>query len=373
MRRTFYAVCFSFFGLLISCSGDNKAITNSSAATAPFAGVWQVGQSDLFSGPQFSTKYLQLNQDGTGTLFRQAESKVLNCQKFLYTVLSDSTLAISAVPADSPADGNQLFLYTLAGSDLTITSQDDRSDSFTKGSALPPGVQCKTFANPTFIRDLQPPIENSSGLAYDGTSLYFSGEDDYTYPFLLSSNTVDTGNKFQFAGSGSNPARYVHASQGTDFWGVPGSGHNSDTERRNRSGAGSPIDAIDTDTDLSHALRIGGEAFDGTNLWLIGNNDVTDVGEILKIDSNAEPDVVLQTFTFDGFFRGLAWDGAFLWTIANDGSVIKIDPASGEATATYEGLDPEIYWNAIAAVGEDLYLAGQTFSPNATVIAKVKP
>ena len=95
-------------------------------------------------------------------------------------------------------------------------------------------------------------------------------------------------------------------------------------------------------------------------LWIHGRNDSNE-GRLLKVDPSGEPDVLLAAFDLDAELSGLAFDGTLLWGLNRDGqSVVRIDPATGQATGNFTIPNKSARWTGIAVVGSELVLLGAT-------------
>jgi hypothetical protein len=82
------------------------------------------------------------------------------------------------------------------------------------------------------------------------------------------------------------------------------------------------------------------------------------------VATDIEPDAVVSSAGFSTGLRALTFDGSNLWGLTQDQppNLLRIDPASARATATYALPDPSIEWRGVAALGGELYLVGATAS-----------
>lgn len=361
----------------IHCGSDNKStLLDATQANRTVAGVWQTTSGDMFTyGNYSSPKYVELNENGRGAFYFQNATQALFCEEVLFSVLTSQSMAIQrGVALGEGMSSFSMNLYQLQNGQLSLSDGGGGTLVLSQATAVPEGLKCKSFASPTFYRDLTPPPDNSTGLAYDGTKLWYTGDATTTaiYPFDLATQTIGTPVTGSFG-----QYLYVHAIQSGEFWTHCNCGGSESASRRATDS--SEKDKVDTINDpaLNHRLNIDAMAWDGSYLWLYGRGYESNAYEILKIDSDDPANTLLSTSTFDLRLRGLTWDdhGKSFWAVGSQG-VYKIDPATMKVTATYQVPDTDVDWYGIAAVGTDLYLVGQaevSGSPTTAVFAKVTP
>jgi hypothetical protein len=148
-------------------------------------------------------------------------------------------------------------------------------------------------------------------------------------------------------------------------------------EAQRRSPADVEVDEVDTETDLGAELSIRGIAYDevGNVLWLHGFLRDQVVRAFLRVNSDAEPDILISTDTFDTFISALTWDGTNLWALVGSGQnalIVQIDVGTIKAIATYRNPDPTVEWRGIAAVNGNLFLLGEA-GGNEGVLYEVTP
>jgi hypothetical protein len=318
-------------------------------------GIWQRSSGSLFADQTSSQpEFLVLNADGTGNLnLREPNTGVLTCGGLFHST-SEAALVLdlsqfgfgTPVLLTSQPDGSTLALREVGGDSAT----------FTRAAAA--GAQCSAFTVNARFDGLSVVPDGFSGLAFDGASLWYE-EDNTGMVFPIDPATgvlgtpVDLGSSSQFT--------HVHAMQGTDFWAHCGCGGSQDAQRRTMAGA--TVDSVDTETDLADRIGIRGIAYDGVGnvLFLHGRSANTGVQRLLRVNSNAEPDVLLGAVDFPVPLRSMTWDGANLWAIVSFSPpvVIRVDVNTATATATYAVPDATVEWQGIAAVGSHLFLVGR--------------
>ena len=206
------------------------------------------------------------------------------------------------------------------------------------------------------------------GLAYDGVSLWYEEENTgKAYPVDPATGTVGTPVDIGFFSQYS----HVHAMQASDFWTHCGCGNNEKAVRR--SAGGSDVDTVDTDVDLGEKLNIRALAFDpaGGVLWIAGNRFDTYEGRLLQVATDVEPDLVVSSAAFATELRALTFDGSNLWGLTWDTppGLLRIDPATARATATYSVPEASIEWRGVAAVAGQLFLVGSTASGEGVLVS----
>lgn len=347
-------------------------------------GIWQFQSGPIFSvAAGVQAQFLVLNSDGTGTLFLQHESTgVLSCGDLLHATINGSSLFLdtSAISSESEGDGNahpfQLLLFHRPDADtLELTDNEGNPSVFTRQAAVPDNLQCNRLTTVQTFAGLGVTPDFFSGLAFDGTSLWYE-EEGTGMVFPINPGTgalgapIDLGSFSQFS--------HVHAMQGADFWTHCGCGGSQEADRRDM--AGNDVDMVDTQNlDVGNEqISVRGIAYDNSNnvLWLHGFSFNDSVRRFLKINSEGvEPDVLLQKADFNVDFQSMTWDGTHLWAIARIADpqvIIKIDVSTFKAVATYLTPDPLVEWRGIAAVGSSIFLVGNDLD-NLGVLAEVTP
>jgi hypothetical protein len=215
-----------------------------------------------------------------------------------------------------------------------------------------------------------PVVSGFSGLVYDGTDLFFGvrqgSNPDEMRRFTLSTDTVGD------AMAGFTPQFvFPHAVQGSDFWVLCACGGDNPTRR-------DPTGAIQETIDVS-ALLSGDSfspntmAFDGTDLLIFGYNYTKLKYQMVEVTGTAGAHTLVRTVDMAEFVSAATWDGTSLWVLGWNDRILKLDPTTLLAQATYEDPLPTASWYGIAAVGADLYLIGTSDFDGPTVVVKVTP
>ena len=339
-------------------------------------GTWQYQSGALawyLNQVNINLDVIVFEPDGEATSYASdPNTNAVTCAQPLLYLIEDDVIALQV---SSGAYGVGLYMLSHPTDDtLEFTDLTGQSARFARVNAVPTDLVCDTLTvtNTYDVPDQE--VDDSSGLAYDGTNtLWFTNDDEDFVPFDITTGTAGAA-VTPAAGFGSYYA--IHAIESGDFWLHCNCGWNEEARRYTTAGAG--VDGINTDTDLGQPVDIESMAVNETGgiLWIQGQ-DLADESELLlRVDSAAEPDVLLDTFTFGIEARGLTWDGTRLWGIVRPGGVayviVEIDPTNGEITANYRNPDLTLRLDGIAAVGSDLWVIGHT-SNGATQILQLTP
>jgi hypothetical protein len=181
------------------------------------AGHWQYVSGPLIAGATIDRiSYLDLAVEGSGALFTRSASNGINgCGSVVFAVLSDTIVAASL--PDFPAQNSvatQFYRYALPSSNmLTLTDAFGNATTFQRATAIPSSVMCPPVpsATPIAIQDNQP--SDRSGLASDGTTLWYSPNSGGAR--ALNPLTGATGPSVSF---GTGQFQWMQAIQGSDFW-----------------------------------------------------------------------------------------------------------------------------------------------------------
>ncbi len=378
MRLPRRALTIGIIGVLCACGSGGGG---GGGGGGGLVGVWE-----YVSGPAFSTadftdedfaagpRYLVLESGGGATLVQQEEtSQVLRCGRGIFTSTIDSLFLQFDLRFAQPT---VVFLREHpSGDTLLLTDSGGGVSTFARSPSLPPAFECGSLT----VRAVHPGLPEApdffTGLAWDGTSLWFTT--------AASSDVVPIDRATAVIGAplsfGFDQYRVVHAAQGADLWVHCACGHGE--EARRKTTVGGTVDEVNTASDLGEELSVNAIAYDEGNavLWLQGSSFSLQSGRIMKVSSDPEPDVLLQTFDFDVRLRGLAWDGTWLWGVTLEQNVVRIDPVSLQAVETFDSPDPDVEWAGIASApatvggGTSLYLIGQDDATEAGVLIEVQP
>lgn len=309
--------------VLVACSGGT-------GGSISIAGIWAVQSgNEVFNNlGSASLKYLRLNADGTGHVYAvHAPTNVLYCTSLLYTVLgSDKVLMSSDAITSTNAE---LYTYRMTGSsDLRLTNANGISQDFTKVNSVPANNVCEDAKVTGSLQNLAIDYDGWPNLLSDGANLRLPDASGIVHIINPTNGSI--------AGTENLGATYydvpVTMQGATDYWGHCACGGSEDVGRYKAGAA--PTDTINTRTDLSNQISVRMGAFDGTHLWLGGYSYANRVNRFLKINSNAEPDVLLGSFDFDQWMQAIAFHNGQLWGLVDSSRLVQIDPGTAKATRT---------------------------------------
>lgn len=380
----------------IGCNHNRDAV----GLNGNIAGLWKFSSGDSFASLYVSDlQYMHFNPDGTGMIYYKDDFGVLANNAFFYAVLNESAVTIDFgtggtrslhVAGSPPSPRQPIGIFGFPGSGQTVmgtyvkdeetstlTLTDTGGDaielSYTEGE-VPEELLMGELTVQGEYTDLEIEPEHHTGLVYDGTSLWFEEYvTDTIYPFDPVSEILNSGSAVDL--SAADPYTHIKSFQDGHFWTHSASGGDEDVQRIDPTSPGTPVDTIDTDTDLGNKLNMDAMAWDGSHLWLSGSNE-EDIYQLLKVDSDSEPDDLVQTYEFVSL-DSLTADGTDFWALYPylGNAVIKFtvdDSAGVTVQSSYILPRQDISWKGIDVVGTDLYLLAEN-SEEAAVIYKVTP
>lgn len=317
------------------------------------AGVWHADAGDtvLPLDPLFPLAYLDVGGSGTSGTLRlygaNPDSNVLACTDLLYAVPAPGALLLSGRGLYQPV----LLGARAEGTTLTLSSETGATLDLEGADAVPASARCAPSSFATTVSAVPLDLAYRSGLLLDGTSLLVAGDDGNVYPVDPATGSLGTA---QSLGSGYDHAFAVQAG---DYWGHCWCGHNTDVARVQVGGT--VIDTVDTEADLGAAMSVSAGTWDGTHLWLAGRQDADGTVHLYRIDSDAEPDVLVDDFAFPvSSVTSLAYADGKLWAVVDAFApvLVTIDPTTGRATRT------------VALPPTDESFAGLALTPAATYL-----
>jgi hypothetical protein len=331
------------------------------------SGIWEYAGSEGRGGSSgtpfldtgLTPRFLTLDPDGQARVNLENErSGALVCAQFPWARGANPAITLDLTRVQSQR--TRVLRTALPTDDeLRLTDNLGVTLLFSRATAVPAEVECGALVEGQRFTGLPQPTF-STGLAYDGTYLWYTDTTDTTaHPVDPATGTlgapVDLGTVFGFA--------YVHAVQAGDFWVHCNCGSNETAVRV--SPGGSQIDTVDTGVDLGDKVHIGALAFDAAAgaLWIFGRSDTSEQ-RLIRALTDGEPDQLQLAGPFATNLRALAFDGSALWGLTGDSpaSVLRIDPLNGGATATFTIPDETVAWRGVATVGDQIFLVGATAS-----------
>lgn len=340
-------------------------------------GVWRHESGEFFFSPEKQLEYLVLDQDGILTMtFRDLNTNIINCPDTVYARIKDNALVLGIGGLVSQAvTESGVMLYAMPDRDTLELIEDVGSTTiFRRETEVPKESQCKPLSIEQTFEELAVFPRQRSGLAYDGTLLWVTDEENGML-YSINPDSGKIGKPMQWT-----RALDVHVTQDGDFWGVcddcPVVLDSALAERRTKDNGQVKDSVYEIELGLTvNSFDVEALAFDDVAkvLWLHGKFNDTNRYGFLKVNAEEpEPDKLLVSVEFDNELKSIAWDGGHLWAITSYPQyVIQIDVEAFQAVATYQTPDSDIDWRGITAVGSHLYLAGKDFETDTGVLMKV--
>lgn len=382
----FLILTFLLTGQMLGCGDTAQSPAEPSSGISglpPLEGVWQYQSGTFYFGLSTAMlpQILNFNANGTGAFhLLHSATRVLACAETLFSDLGNGQMAIDMTPLMGFGQGGgsmlQLYLYQFTNPNtLVLTDANGNQVTFARVNSIPSEYQCKTFTQGNVFSNLSVRPDDGSGLAYDGSNLYFKDEaSDNIYPINPNNGSLGTPIDMNFS-SGA----YVHAMQGNDFWTLCHCGNNEEAYRIPKAAPAVTLDTVDTSSvNINEEISIDAATYDqaAAVLWLHGRDD-DGIEKFLKVNSGVEPDVLSGApVDFDLRFESMAWDGSNFWAltrIAFPQVIVKIDGNTLQTLATYKTPNEMVDWRGIAAVGSNIYLIGEDMISNEGILQQLTP
>ncbi len=308
-----------------------------------------------------------LNEDGTGRVFLTDRfTGARDCVQ-AFNVYDGQTLVVDFTADPNITFGiNRFFTFPVVAVDHGALGLADESGEvawFSRQSQLPDDVTCgeleiqRTFTNlpaPQFFSDM----------------VHFNG--DLVYSTSTNIERFDLNTNRMGVPLGPTSGRLVQTVQGDHFWTHCGCGGSRDAFRRNLTNI---FDTVSSESEMGGATTMRALAYNSVEdlLWIHGRPFDSQFGQFFLVDTRSEPDVVVETLSFNRDLRALAFDGTDMWGIVQIASqtVVRINTITGEVFESYEIPDEDVTWSGLSIDPFSMYLLG-TDASGAGVIAKVK-
>jgi len=345
-------------------------------------GTWQRVSGKIFASTSISSnttnhvEYIIIDGDGTGGLvLRDSDINLLVCGNVTYGALSNSIIfdlsSFNTAVEGGFVSGQKTLVYSFTDANtIEFTDAGGNESIYSRVAAVPDAAKCKTLGLGNRFTFGVRPVSSWGSMAYDGAFLWFAEQGTASlYPINPANGALGAANVLPGGYS------YIICCQGTDYWGTCACGSVSDVKRKTQAGA--DVDTVDTAAaPISSQLTINCGAWDANNnvLWLAGSNSLANESRLVRINSNANPNVLIGVTRFNVGLRGLTFRNGELWglTSAFPQSVIRIDTATFKITDTYSVPDLSIQWVGIAAAGTQLHLLG-TIPGTGGVLQAINP
>jgi hypothetical protein len=360
--------------LMVSCGGGASTTPTPGGSGLPqITGVWKTDSGpEVFAGlGTWKTQFLQFADKGDGKVFvSQASSNLKACPATVYAVISANVVSISSrtlINSFGEASLNASHLTAKAvesfrfelpdANTLKLIAETGETQVFKKASEVATSSQCETATVKSTLEDLSVTTNRSdTDIISDGTNLRVSDGSGKAQIITLPSGALGVS---EVMGPSLGQFTYGVVMQAGDYWAVCHCGGNTDITRW-KPGVAAAVDTINTGTDLGKELSISSAAFDGTYLWLSGYNYAAAQYQLFKINTAAEPDVLVQTTPLAVGTNGLTYYNSKLWTLTNafGSSLAELDETNGKATRvlTLPPAKTGTNYASLVSVGGSIYV-----------------
>ncbi len=326
-------------------SNNNSANENATATPLLYPAAWQRTSGTLFSSSKSELAYLVLNADSTLEMYhRDPGVGFITCSGGLF----EQGAAIVTFTFPGPESRLELLAYELPDANtLNLRDVAGEITVFTRVT-LPANATCLELSVLNTYTGLPRP-SNWSGLASDNTLLWYTNTDGWVQRLSLAGAPGPAGH-LSF--------NLVHGYQASALWLLSTADADAHVAQR-RNAFDILQDEVDTEA-LGAPTSLRSLAYDDANhvLWLHGTIVGSDGYQMLRVNSDAEPDVLLDVRAYDANIRSMAWDGASLWLLfGEDDYVIQVDPTTLAPLHIYTAPS-DVDWVALAWVEDSLYLLG---------------
>ncbi|MGI9432870.1 MAG: hypothetical protein ACR2PQ_11685, partial [Myxococcota bacterium] len=291
------------------------------------SGTWQAferipGDDSKLSDFEVDVEVLILAEDGNGRIHQShGAAGVVSCTDFVYARGGDLVI-------DTSGDGEDAAIWTheLASGVLSLSDASNASASFSLANAVDPSLDCLPLTELRRLENLPEP-RGSSGLAFDGSLLYYLGQDDLVHPIAAFGGD-------ELPGSDLGSFDYVHADGGASLWGHCACGGSPEAVRTTLGG--DVLNDVNVEELLGENFSVDTIASDpGTGrIW------VTDENRLVEIDGNTQGGAVLSNRAFEtGFLEAMAFDGTHFWVLTGNGGIAKIEFQTLESEGSFANPD----------------------------------
>jgi hypothetical protein len=356
----------------LACNEDNS----DSLDLADPAGTWEHVAGDLplleESLPAgVDLRYLVLASDQTGGLHAKMEGAGSGawCQDLIYSRTVDAGIVLQVYDDAGHVQRKMLVGFDRNADTLRLGDGRGHTAVFANRDGIPADFDC--FPLRIVNRhELGNYPASGTGLAYDGELLIYTREDPETVLDRIDPETGIPGVPLNLP----FPFTLVQATEErSSLWTVcrcsPGVAVRRDED-------GDELDRVDTQS-FPTPINIRALAHDeaANILWLFGL-DATGPNRLLRVDSDADPNVLVQALSLDLYLEAMTWNGEALWAVDSTSgrqAVLEIDPSEPQVVRTFRSPDPELALRAIGAVGNRLFVLARDGSTSTVFLLEIAP
>ncbi len=353
--KHFPAVLVLLVLTLLAFSGCSSQTTGYSG----LEGEWEIIDSEMTLG-EFAVgevDYISFDPTaGRATIYGSMEGSGLRgCNETLAGFAGGNTVSFSYPSGGMCSLASSSFHYQQNGTDeLVLSDALGREAHLHKIAELPTEAICKKAS---FAGD---PLELSLDLATnkmvaEGNFLWVVDRGRNAHPIDFAAASVGGGSLLS-----NTSYYYAFAMQAGSFWTTCRCGGNEQAKLVALGGAVS--ETVDT-AALGHKINISAGAYDGRHLWLAGSSD-NGKTTYLKVDSYANPNVLVGQAEFQLPVSALTFHDGHLWGLVHFGGFLKFrlvefDPVAGSIIDSYDlpATKGELFgFFGLASMDGDLYV-----------------
>jgi hypothetical protein len=360
-------------GMGVGCN-DESSSPNSEAPDP--AGTWEhvYGQLPLLNASLptgVSLRYLVLAADQTGSVHAQmlGTGGGAWCQDLIYFSTLDAGIVLQIYDDGGHVQHKLLFGFEAKADTLRLGDGRGHTAVFAAREAVAAELDCPPVLVVSRL-ELHNYPALGTGLAFDGTALIYTREEPET---ILDRIDPDTGSLLSPL-SLPFPFTLVQATeQQSTFWTVC---RCSPAVAVRRDADGDELDRVDTAL-FPNPINIRALAHDedGNTLWLHGL-DASGPSRLLRVDSDADPNILVRSISLDLYLEAMTWYGGALWAVdstAGRQALVEIDPELGRVVRTFRSPDPDLSLRAIGAAGQRLFLLTRDPSTDNVFLLEIAP
>jgi|GEM_PF-2648911 len=350
---------------------------------APFSivGSWKRVSGDFALASELNggdVEYLILGADGSASVtIRNEQTQALMCRDGLYSDLTERSILMDfglAGLVDAGFQGTSLAIHNMPDNDtLEITENGSVDSVFERVAEVPLEDRCRQLAIVDLMTDFPEPDFPTDLVLVNNIFMY--ANDDVNRE-LVRVNKND-GTMLAPLAIQSGVHQYPLTSQGDDLWNHCNCGNDTIIERITQ--ASISADQV-TKTELAVGdFDIDTAAFDEQSklLYLTGRDFDLGRNQILKVNAEAAPDVLVGAFDFEFRIEAMAFSGADLFVIA--GYPYHLYRVNPDTMKVVESFSLPLSFNSepagLVVDGDSFYMLQENFrnQPDSGEIVQLQP
>jgi len=343
-------------------------------------GMWKRVSGDFALASEFAggkVEYLTMRADGTlDVTIRNEQTLALMCFSGLYSELAERSMLMDfgfSGFASAGFQGASLAIYDMPDNDtLEMTENGEVESVFERVAEIPTEDQCKPLIVVDTVDQLPEPDFPTNLVLVNEIFMY--ANDNVNRELVRVSK--NDGMMLAPLAILSGVHQYPITSQGDDLWNQCNCASDTIIERITQASVS--VDEV-TGTELGLAdFDIETAAFDDQNklLYVAGRDFDLNRNQILKVNAEVEPDVLVEAFEFELPFEAMAFSGDDLYILGGfPYHVYRVNPDTMKVVESFSlpfsfTSEPQ----GIVVDGETIYLLQDDFRnrPNSGEIVRLE-